>query len=63
MEPFLAKEIDCRIIEANEAYGFHPLLCNPEGNVKIWQVSPIHGRTYVVVRHENGRSIVSKGNG
>lgn len=63
MEPFLAKIIDCRIIEANEAYVFHPLLCNPEGNVKIWQVSPIHGRSYVVGRTDNGRYVVSKGNG
>lgn len=42
---------------------FYPLLCNPEGGETLYSVSPLHGRSFVVGRHVDGRYIVTKGNG
>lgn len=40
-----------------------PYLRSENGDKIMWQVSPLHGRSFVVGRHEDGRYIVSKGNG
>ena len=41
----------------------YPFLRSEQGKKTMWQVSPIHGRSYVVDRTDNGRYVVSKGNG
>ena len=41
----------------------YPLLRNDNGEFEMECISPIHGRSFVVGRAENGRYIVSKGNG
>lgn len=43
----------------------HPysILRDDDGSGIIYSASPLHGRSYVVGRHEDGRYIVSKGNG
>lgn len=40
-----------------------PYLRSTDGDKEMWCPSPLHGRSYVVSRTENGRYIVSKGNG
>lgn len=40
-----------------------PNLRYNDGDREMWCVSPIHGRSFVVGKHDNGRYIVSKGNG
>ena len=40
-----------------------PLIRNQNGTEKMYSVSPIHGRSYVVGRTDEGRFVVSKGNG
>lgn len=42
---------------------YYPLLVNTKGSVTIYSVSPLHGRSFVVGQHDNGRYIVTKGNG
>ena len=41
----------------------YPLLISFTGNYNVNSVSPLHGRSFVVGQHENGRYIVTKGNG
>ncbi len=40
-----------------------PYLRATDGDKEMWCVSPIHGRSFVVGRHDDGRYVVSKGNG
>lgn len=40
-----------------------PYLRTKDGDKEMWCISPIHGRSFVVGRHDDGRYIVSKGNG
>ncbi len=59
-----AKEFPCLIIKQIEGnIACFPLLRCERGDKTMWQVSPIHGRSFVVGRYEDGRYIVSKGNG
>lgn len=41
----------------------YPLLRDINGLESIYSISPLHGRSFVVGKHNNGRYIVSKGNG
>ncbi len=41
----------------------YPYLLNTRGDVDVYCISPIHCRSFVVGRKEDGRYIVSKGNG
>lgn len=41
----------------------YPYLRSDDGNQEMYCVSPYHGRSYVVARKEDGRYVVSKGNG
>ena len=41
----------------------YPLLRFATGKEKIFSVSPLHGRSFVVGQHTDGRYIVTKGNG
>ena len=40
-----------------------PLLINFNGSTTIYSISPLHGRSFVVGRHNDGRYIITKGNG
>lgn len=53
-------EILCSAVENNKVY---PYIRSLEGDKEMWCVSPCHGRSYVVGRSDDGRYIVSKGNG
>ena len=41
----------------------YPYLRSSNGDKNMWCVSPHHGRSYIVGRKNNGRYIISKGNG
>lgn len=41
----------------------YPYLRNATGNEIMFSVSPLHGRSFISGRHDNGRTIVTKGNG
>jgi len=57
------KSCTVSIIEENGKNHLYPILRDDKGSETIHLVSPIHGRSFVVGRHEDGRYIVSKGNG
>ena len=64
MVSIAAKAYPYRILkQVNEDIVFHPLLKFQHGDKTMWQVSPLHGRSFVVRQNEDGRCIVSKGNG
>lgn len=58
----LAEISQYTVIAGNNRMTFPYLRAN-EGDKEMWCVSPIHGRSFVVGRHDDGRYIVSKGNG
>lgn len=51
------------LLRANEGIAPFPYLRSDDGDKEMLCVSPIHGRSFVVSRHDDGRYIVSKGNG
>ena len=57
MQPFVIVDMDCGKINP------YPLLVHICGNNTMISISPLHGRSYVVGRHDDGRYIVTKGNG
>lgn len=60
----LAKKICFEYLScANERFEPYPYLRSKNGDKDMWCVSPIHGRSFVVGRHDDGRYVVSKGNG
>lgn len=54
-----------RIIRNNPqgTYKYFPYIRCDGGNQKLFSVSPLHGRSFVVGRTDNDRYIVTKGNG
>lgn len=56
---FCAEYLSC----ANEEFEPFPYLRSSDGDKEMYCISPIHGRSFVVGRHDDGRYIVSKGNG
>lgn len=62
MNVFKAKEIQYDYLLQLENNPF-PYFRHPNGDKEMYCVSPIHGRSFVVSRHDDGRYIVSKGNG
>ena len=59
-----AINLNCVVLEeTGERKLLYPYLRFEHGDKTMWQVSPIHGRSYVVGRTDNGRYVVSKGNG
>lgn len=65
MNKYPATSILYNIIDKNYKKDFfpYPFLRNINGTETIYSVSPLHGRSFVVGRHDDGRYIVSKGNG
>lgn len=60
----LAKKIYFEYLScANEGFEPFPYLRSDDGDKEMWCISPIHGRSFVVGRHDDGRYVVSKGNG
>lgn len=51
------------ILLTNESYEVFPYLRNPCGDKEMFCVSSHHGRSYVVGKTNDGRFVVSKGNG
>ena len=41
----------------------YPYLRDEDGVENMWNIGPLHGRSFVVGRHDDGRYVVSKGNG
>ena len=64
MKTFYAKEEDYSIL-ANEdnISQYYPYLKYPHGNRIMQCVSPLHGRSFIVGNRNDGRYIISKGNG
>lgn len=64
MKKFNSKEyLYSIILEYHNTDCVFPYLRHPNGDKEIDCISPIHGRSFVVGRHEDGRYVVSKGNG
>lgn len=60
----LAKKIGFEYLSTvNDEINSFPYLRSNYGDKEMWCVSPIHGRSFVVGKHDDGRYIVSKGNG
>lgn len=62
MKTYPALKLDNEIILGTDSTTF-PYLCWINGDKEMYCVSPIHGRSFVVGRHDDGRYVVSKGNG
>lgn len=59
-----AIKLNCAILgETERRKLIYPYLRSEHGDKTMWQVSPIHGRSYVVRKTKEGRFVVSKGNG
>ena len=51
------------VILKHKDYKPFPYLRHPDGDKEMYCVSPIHGRSFIVGRRDDGRYIISKGNG
>ena len=58
-----AKRIAFDLIVQTGNYIPNPFLRDSTGAETMYSVSPLHGRSFVVGRHDDGRYVVSKGNG
>ena len=64
MKEFKAKEYPYNILyQTDNNNPIYPYLRSFDGDKSIWNISPYHGRSYVVGKREDGRYIISKGNG
>ena len=63
MKAFKAKRCISHIVHQKGNPKKISCIRDDEGPETIYLVSPLHGRSFVVGRHEDGRYIVSKGNG
>ena len=64
MNSILALNLNFLVLEEmGRTKTLYPYLRSDHGDKTMWQVSPIHGRSYVVGKTEEGRYVVSKGNG
>ena len=64
MQTIRTNAIPFSIIQKGRTNGqIFPYLCHKAGKKKILCPSPLHGRSYVVGKTDDGRYVVSKGNG
>lgn len=64
MDIFQAIQLQYRILkEGRTTQKPFPYLRNSRGDKDMIRISPFHGRSYLVGRTDNGRYIISKGNG
>lgn len=61
---FKCESVKYTLLHSNDStYSVYPYLRSLDGDKEMYCLSPIHGRSYVVGRLDNGRYVVSKGNG
>ncbi len=59
-----AINVGCKVLESNtKTIEVFPYLRHEDGDKDIYCLSPYHGRSFIVGRLDNGRYVVSKGNG
>jgi hypothetical protein len=65
MEVVRCKACDYNIIQhkGDVTTTIYPYLRDDEGYLKMWNISPNHGRSYLVGKNKEGGFIISKGNG
>jgi hypothetical protein len=64
MKAFKAKSFQFSIVdELDEIHTYYPMLRSELGNEVIYNISPNHGRSYIIRKNSKGRYVVSKGNG
>lgn len=65
MKTYLATSYNYTIIRESLSFPEKPCpyILQKDGNILIYNPSPLHGRSYIVGKTKNGRFIVSKGNG
>ena len=64
MRRYQAIEVPCDIMYSQiKCKNIYPYVRDDNGDIGIYCISPIHGRSFVIGQKENGRWIVSKGNG
>lgn len=63
MRCYSAKGHQYRVITKKDIEHYYPLLRCKDGRERLLSPSPLHGRSFVAGQHDNGRYIVTKGNG
>lgn len=63
MKELRSNKADYTIVKQKGNYECFPLIINDNGVVNVYSVSPLHGRSFVIGQHDDGRYIVTKGNG
>lgn len=64
MRKYLAKEVPCNILLSQiNCKNVYPFIRDESGDKSIYCISPIHGRSFLICQQENGRWVISKGNG
>ena len=63
MRTYKAIRCDYVAVRSEKGCVYYPLLGNITGDDVLFSVSPLHGRSFVVGQHDDGRYIITKGNG
>lgn len=64
MRKYQAKEVPCNILFSQiNRKNVYPFIRDESGDKSIYCISPIHGRSFLICQQENGRWVISKGNG
>lgn len=63
MQVVKASSYEYDIVKANTKAIIYPYLRNINGEKDMYVVSPLHGRSFIVGKNDEGRFVVSKGNG
>ena len=64
MKKYQAKEVPCNILYSQiNCKNVYPFIRDESGDKSIYCISPIHGRSFLICQQENGRWVISKGNG
>ncbi|MBQ8485433.1 MAG: hypothetical protein IJ534_04750 [Bacteroidaceae bacterium] len=64
MRLFKAKSYPYRtLMSIDQDVEAYPYLRHPNGDKRMYCVSPIHGRSYLIKQNDKGRFVISKGNG
>ena len=63
MKKHSAIKYSCSIVAQQETQIYYSFLCSNRGGETIYSLSPLHGRSFVVGQNNDGRYIVTKGNG
>lgn len=63
MIKFKASKYDYKLICSNRPEDCYPMLRDDKGTETLWNLCPMHGRSFIAGRRDNGRYVVTKGNG